>query len=180
MLLINFVGENTSERSIYQAALKLQDDVESIPSVLNAEMRGQREEVLAVTINPKALNAYRISAEELINTLQRNNRLIPAGAVDLDGGRFAVKVPAVVEEAQDILDLPIRSSGDTVVSLEDVATVRRTFKDRSSFARYNGRDTITISVTKRANANVIDSVTEVLESVEAARASLPAGIEIIF
>jgi multidrug efflux pump len=179
MLLINFVGENTSERSIYQAALKLQDDVESIPSVLNAEMRGQREEVLAVTINPKALNAYRISAEELINTLQRNNRLIPAGAVDLDGGRFAVKVPAVVEEAQDILDLPIRSSGDTVVSLEDVATVRRTFKDRSSFARYNGRDTITISVTKRANANVIDSVTEVLESVEAARASLPAGIEII-
>ena len=124
MLLINFVGDNISERSIYQAALKLQDEIESIPSVLSADMQGQREEVLEVTINPKALNAYRISAEALINTLQRNNRLIPAGAVDLDKGRFAVKVPAVVETAGDILDLPIRSSGNAVVTLQWLALNR--------------------------------------------------------
>ncbi len=179
MLLINFVGTNTSERSVYREALKLQDEIESVPSVLSADMRGQREEVLEVTINPEALNAYRISAEELISTLQRNNRLIPAGAVDLDRGRFAVKVPAVVEQAQDILDLPIRASGDTVVTLADVATVRRTFKDRTSYARYNGRDTISIRVEKRANANVIDSVTEVLAIVAAARQNLPAGIDIV-
>ena len=179
MLLINFVGANSSERSIYAAAQTLQDEIESIPSVLSADMQGQREEVLEVTIDPEALIAYRISAEELINTLQRNNRLIPAGAVDLDEGRFAVKVPAVVETAQDILNLPIRSAGDTVVTLDDVATVRRTFKDRTSYARYNGQDAISISVKKRANANVIDSVSAVLASVDAARDRLPAGIEII-
>ncbi len=179
MLLINFVGSDTSERSVYREALKLQNEIESIPSVLSADMRGQREEVLEVTINPDALNAYRISAEGLIATLQRNNRLIPAGAVDLDRGRFAVKVPAVVEQAKDILDLPIRSSGDTVVTLADVADVRRTFKDRTSYARYNGRDAISIRVEKRANANVIDSVNEVLAAVEAARLTLPAGMDII-
>jgi multidrug efflux pump len=179
MLLINFVGDNPSERDIYRAALKLQDEIESIPSVLSADMRGQREEVLEVTINPETLNAYRISAEVLINTLQRNNRLIPAGAVDLDKGRFAIKVPAVVETARDVLNLPIRTADDTVVTLEDVATVRRTFKDRASYARYNGRDTISISVKKRANAHVIDSVQDVLATVEAARDGLPAGVEII-
>ncbi len=179
MLQINFIGENVSERALYQAALQLRDDIESIPSVLNADLKGHREEVLEVIIDPVALNAYQISAEDLVNTLRRNNRLIPAGSVDMDDGRFAVKVPAVVEEAGDIMDLPIRTSGDTVVTLQDVATVNRTFKDRAGYARYNGRDAISISVSKRANANVIDSVEKVLAAVDTYRAELPAGIEII-
>ena len=179
MLQINFIGENTSERSVYQEALQLRDEIESIPSVLSADMQGHREEVLEVIIDPNALNTYRISAEELINMLQRNNRLIAAGSVDLDDGRFAVKVPAVVEQADDILDLPIRTSGYTVVRLQDVATVRRTFQDRVSHARYNGRDTISIAVTKRATANVIDSVEKVLAVVDARKERLPAGIQII-
>ncbi|MCB1855743.1 MAG: efflux RND transporter permease subunit, partial [Halieaceae bacterium] len=79
----------------------------------------------------------------------------------------------------DVLELPIRSSGDKIVTLADVATVRRTFKDRTSFARYNGRDAITINVTKRAEANIIDTVAQVLALVDAARPGIPAGIEVI-
>jgi multidrug efflux pump len=176
---VNLIGENASERSVYQTALKLRDDIESIPSVLAADLQGHREELLEVLIDPDALNAYRISSEELLSTLQRNNRLIPAGSIDTGKGRFSVKVPAVVEEAGDILDLPIRSSGDKIVTLQDVATVRRTFKDRTSYARYNGRDAISIEVTKRADANVIDSVNQVLAIVDAARPLIPAGIEVI-
>ncbi|MEP4148598.1 MAG: efflux RND transporter permease subunit [Halioglobus sp.] len=179
MLQINFIKGSNSERDIYQAALKLRDDIESIPSVLSADLQGHREEVLEVVIDPEALNTYRISAEQLINTLQRNNRLIPAGSINLDGGRFAVKVPAVVESAADVLSIPIRTSAETAVTLQDVATVRRTFKDRVSHARYNGRDAISIDVKKRANANVIDTVEHVLARVDTTRASLPAGMEVV-
>jgi multidrug efflux pump len=176
---INLIGENASERSVYQTALKLRDDIETIPSILAADLRGHREELLEVIINPDALNAYRISSETLLSTLLRNNRLIPAGSIDTGKGRFSVKVPAVVEEAADLLDLPILSSGDTIVTLQDVATVRRTFKDRTSHARYNGRDAISIEVTQRADANIIDSVGRVLEVVDAARPGIPAGIEVL-
>jgi multidrug efflux pump len=176
---INLIGENATERNVYQRALKLRDDIEAIPSVLSADMQGHREELLEVIIDPDALNAYRISSEELLNTLQRNNRLIPAGSIDTGKGRFSVKVPAVVEEAGDVLDLPIRSSGDKIITLQDVATVRRTFKDRTSYARYNGRETISIGVTKRADANIIDTVDQVLAAVEAMRLKTPAGIELV-
>jgi len=179
IIQINLIGENASERSIYQTALKLRDDIEAIPSVLAADLQGQREELLEVIIDPDALNTYRISSEELIGILQRNNRLIPAGSIDTGQGRFSVKVPGIVEEASDVLELPVLSSGDKIVTLADVATVRRTFKDRSSYARYNGRDAITINVTKRADANVIDSVEQVLAVVAAARPTIPAGIEVI-
>lgn len=176
MLQINFVGSNANERDIYQSALKVQEQIETVPEVLSADLQGHREEVLEVIIDPDALNAYRLSAEELVVILQRNNRLIPAGTMDLENGRFAVKVPAVVEQADDILTLPLRSTADSVVTLDDVATVRRTFKDRSSYARYNGQNTISISVKKRSDANVIDTVNTVLAIIDGARTQLPAGI----
>jgi multidrug efflux pump len=176
---INLIGEDVSERSVYTAALGLRDDIESIPSVLSANLQGQREELLEVIINEDALHAYRISTEELINILRRNNRLIPAGSLDLGQGRFSVKVPAVVEKASDLLAIPIRSEGDRVVTLQDVASVHRTFKDRTSYARFNGRQTISIEVKKRANANIVDAVAEVKKLVEEARSRIPAGIEVI-
>ena len=179
MIQINLIGVNASERSVYQTALKLRDDIEAIPDVLAADLQGHREEVLEVIIDPDALNAYKISSEELLTTLLRNNRLIPAGSIDTGKGRFSVKVPAVVEEARDVLELPIASEGDKVVTLQDVATIRRTFKDRTSYARYNGRDTISVSVTKRANANIISTVEKVREVVERVRPGIPAGIEMI-
>jgi multidrug efflux pump len=176
---INLIGENVSERSIYTEALKLRDEIETIPAVLSADIQGHREELLEVIVDTDALHAYQISSEELINTLQRNNRLIPAGSIDTGKGRFSVKVPAVVEKASDLEELPIRTVGDTVVTLKDVATVRRTFKDRTAYARFNGRETISIAVKQRANANVVDTVRLIGVVVENARERIPAGIDVI-
>ncbi len=130
-------------------------------------------------INTEALQAYQISSEELINTLRRNNRLIPAGSIDTGKGRFSVKIPSVVEEANDLPGLPIRTVGDTVVTLQDVATVRRTFKDRTSYARFNGRQAISIEITKRSTANIVDTANNVIALVDRARSSVPADIEVI-
>ncbi|MEK9996215.1 MAG: efflux RND transporter permease subunit [Halieaceae bacterium] len=179
MLQVNLISEGVSEQVLYRAALRLRQQIETIPSVLSAELQGHRDEVLEVIIDPDALNAYRISVEELVVVLQRNNRLIPAGTVDLDSGRFAVKVPAIVERADEVLELPVRSNNEGVVTLRDVARVNRTFKDRTSYARYNGQETISIGVTKRSDANVIDAVEKVLEVVEETSAMLPSGIRII-
>ncbi|MFT7176316.1 MAG: multidrug efflux pump, partial [Halioglobus sp.] len=123
ILQINLMGEDVDERSVYEAAIKLRDDIETIADVLSADIQGNREELLEVIINTEALQAYQISSEELINTLQRNNRLIPAGSIDTGKGRFSVKIPSLVEEASDLSGLPIRTVGDTVVTLADIATV---------------------------------------------------------
>ena len=176
---INLIGENVSERAVYVAAMTLRDELETIPSVLAADLQGDREELLEVIIDPSALKAYSISSEELINTLLRNNRLIPAGSIDTGQGRFSVKVPSVVETAGDVLGLPVRTQGDTVVTLNDVATIHRTFKDRTSYSRVNGREAMTISISLRANGNVIDTVDQVLTIVDAARPNIPDGIEVL-
>ena len=178
LLQINLLSEGASERQMYDAALFLRDAIETVPSVLSADMRGVREEVLEVLIDPEALEAYRISSEALADTLRRNNRLIPAGSLDTGGGRFAVKVPSVVETAADVMNLPVRVSGDTVVTLGDVAEIRRGFKDRTSYARFNGQTAMFIEVKKRPDANVIKTSDAVLVIVEEMAEQLPSSIRI--
>ncbi len=179
IIQVNVVGD-VPERMLYNIALDLRDNIEAQPDILSAEMFGHREEMLEAVIDPNQLEAYAISSEELINTIMRNNRLIPAGSLDTGEGRFSVKVPSIIEQASDVFELPVRADGNTVVTLQDVATVRRTFKDRTSYARVNGQRTIALQVKKRADANILNAISAAKEVVEAARPNLPAYVEIVY
>lgn len=113
IIQVNLVGDSVNERTLYNLAQDLRDEIEAISSVLEAQMQGNREEVLEVVIDPAALEAYSVSNEQLISTVVRNNRLIPAGSLDNGSGRMAIKVPGVIEEATDVFDLPIKVDGDS-------------------------------------------------------------------
>ena len=180
ILQVNLAGDGVPERTLYNLALDLRDRIEIIPDVLDAEIQGHREELLEAIINPDALEAYQLSNNELITTLTRNNRLVAAGSLDTGEGRFSVKVPSLIEEAQDVFDLPVKVSGDTVVTLGDVATLRKTFKDRVTHARVNGTRGISLNIVKRANANVVDVVSQVKAAVERVRADLPPRVNVFY
>ena len=124
IIQVNLVGD-VPERMLYTLALDLRDQIEAQPDVLSADLLGSREELLEAVINPRELETYGLSSEQIINSIARNNRLIPAGSLDNGEGRFAVKVPSVIEQYSDVFDIPVKSDGDTVITLSDVATVRR-------------------------------------------------------
>ena len=180
IIQVNLAGDAVPERVLYNEAVELRDDLETIPSVLAVRLQGHREEMLEAVIDPSALEAYAISNEALINTIMRNNRLIPAGSLDTGEGRFSVKVPSVIEEARDIFDLPIRANADTVVTLRDIASVRRTFKDRTGYARVNGNRALSLQVTTRAGANVIDTIEKVKEITARHQPTMPSQVEVSF
>ncbi len=176
---VNVVGD-VPERMLYGVAMDLQDAIEALPDVLSADMFGDREELLEAVIDPNQLEAYAISSEELINTIVRNNRLIPAGSLDTGEGRFSVKVPSIIEEATDVFDLPVKVDGDTVVTLKDVASIKRTFKDRTNYARVNGRPSISLHVTKRADANILSTINATKAAVESIRPDLPGRVDVFY
>ena len=178
IIQINLVGRDVPERVVYNAAQALRDDIKALSDVLDATLHGHREEVLEVVIDPAKLEAYEVSSEQLLATVVRNNQLIAAGALQTDAGRMAVKVPSVIETARDVFDLPIKSGADTVVTLADLAHIRRTFKDRQRHARVNGADAISINVSKRTGANLLSTVDQVRAVVERYRAQLPAKVRL--
>ena len=180
VLMVGFASEMMSERSLYYLTTDMKRKIEALPSVLNTQMFGAREEVLEVTLNPKALEHYGVSPESLMGLLSRNNRLIPAGNLDNGNGRFSIKVPSVIENASDLYDLPLISADEAVVTLSDVADIQRTFKTRSGYSRMNGRRAITLQITKRTDANVIDTVAEVKQLINDSKSTFPQGVDVLY
>ena len=178
-IIVGLSGD-VPERTLYRHARELQDEIETIPSVLEAQLSGQREELLEVIIDELKLQAYNVSQGELLNAVTRNNRLVAAGEIDAGAGRFNVKVPGLFETAADVYSLPVKVSDGTVVKLSDVADIRRTFKDPTRFARYNGKPAITIQVVKRIGSNIIETNSTVRELVAAKTADWSDRIKVDF
>lgn len=177
ILLVSLSGD-VPERTLLAIARKLEDAFEALPDVLSADITGKRDELLEIVVDPLKLESYRISQSELIQIVSMNNRLVAAGALDTGAGRFSIKVPGLFETAEDVLSLPIKVSGDGVVTLRDITEIRRTFKDPETFARVNGKPSLTLEVKKRAGRNIIETVAKVKAIVEYAKAELPPNVQI--
>ena len=177
MLVLNLAG-NVSERALTSIAEKLKEELEGIAGVLEVNLVGAREELMEVIVDPLAMESYGLDQAQIINFISRNNRLVAAGALQSDEGRFPVKVPGVFESANDVLNMPIKAVGERVVHFKDIAEVRRTYKDAESFARLNGTPALAIEVIQRSGTNLIDTIAEVKAIIEEEREFWPAEIEI--
>ena len=95
-------------------------------------------------------------------------------------GRFAVKVPGVIESPEDVLSLPMKVDGERVVHFRDIAEVRRTFKDPESYARLNGEPAVGIRVVQRSGANMLNTVDAIKVAVADAQKNWPPGISLTY
>ncbi|MEM9850988.1 MAG: efflux RND transporter permease subunit, partial [Pseudomonadota bacterium] len=175
ILVVSLSGQ-IPERTLLRVIKDLQDRVEALPPVLEAGLAGHRDEMVEVLIDPLKLEAYNVTAGELINAVNNNNQLIAAGEVETANGAFSVKVPSAFDEAQDVYDLPIKVNGDRVITLSDLAEIRLTFEDQQGTARYNGETTVALQVVKRKGVNLINTVSLVRETVALAQAEWPAEL----
>ncbi len=160
VITISLSGE-LPERALIQMARDLSDKLESFTEVLEVELTGDRIDQLEIILDPLALESYGLDQQDIYQFVSQNNRLITAGTMDTGKGRFAVKIPAVFENIEDIMMLPVKSRDDLIVRFKDVATVRRSYKDPTSFARLNGHKSISLEVKKRPGENSIETVEKI-------------------
>ncbi len=167
-----------SESELVYIARQLKENIEAIPEVLEVDVAGDREDLLEIIVDPQVLDVYGLDYMELFSLVSNNNRLVAAGSLDTGAGRMAVKVPGVIENLNDILDMPIKVDGDTVVTFSQVATVNRSFKDPLGYARINGQPALVLEIKKRAGANIISTVQQVRALLDEASGQFPEGMEV--
>ena len=173
-------GEGVPERVLLRVAEQLQRKIEILPSILEAVMVGNREELLVAEIDPGKIETYGIPNSSIVNTVMSNNRLIPAGQIDTGQGSFSVKVPGLIEDAEDLFNLPLSSTDLGVLTVADIAEVRRTFKDATRYSYSNGTASISLNVNKRKGANLVESMEQVDEVVDRIRPTLPPSVSLSY
>ena len=179
-VLVVALAGNVPERTMLRIARNAKNAIEQVPGVLSAELRGARDEAVEIIAEPMLMKSYNISLDQLIAATAASNSLVAAGALEGASGRFAVKVPGLIEKPSDVLKNPVVASAGATVTVGDVATVKPTFKDATSITRVNGHPAMTIEVSKRTGANLIDTVDGVKTTVEKLKATWPEGVQLTF
>lgn len=168
------------QRTLLVLARKLRDRVETLSSVMEAKIAGDREELVEIVIDPVKLEGYGLSPVEVLNSVQANHLLVAAGPIVAEKGEFTISLPGLIEGVQQLYEVPVKTTGKRVVTIGDVAEVRRTFKDPVNIARMNGKPAVALGVSKRLGANIIDTVEEVKALVKEESIYWPQGVEVTF
>ncbi len=179
ILVITLSGE-VPERVLARAGRELRDRIEDLPPVLEANLQGVRDDLVEVVIDPAKLATYGLRPDLLLAGFAAGNQLVAAGALEGAMGRYAIKVPSLLETAEDVANLPVISTGTATVRVRDIADILPTLKEPETITRLDGRPAMAIEVSKRTGANLIETVDQVKAVAEEFRALLPEGVEISF
>ncbi|WP_024328086.1 efflux RND transporter permease subunit [Thioalkalivibrio sp. AKL19] len=179
VLTLNLSGP-LDERTLVRLARDLRDRVEAIPGVLEADVGGDREEQMEVLVDPLVLETFELSFNELTRAIERNNRLVAAGALDTGAGRIPLRVPGTIDDVNDVLDTAIRVEGDAVVRVRDVAEVRQSYRDPEGFTRIDGQPSVSLEIRKASEANILEVVAAARATIDAARDDWPDSVEVTY
>ncbi|BCH21853.1 acriflavin resistance protein [Mesorhizobium sp. L-8-10] len=174
VLVVTLAG-NVPERALTAAARELRDRIEEVPGVLEADLQGARDDLVEVIIDPVRLSSYGLRLDQLIQGVVAGNSLVAAGNIEGSEGRYAVKVPSLIETPEDVANLPVVATPSAVVRARDISTIRATYKDAETVTRLDGKPAIAIEVKKRTGANLVETVDAVKAAAGEFAKRLPEG-----
>ena len=179
VMVVTLSGQ-VPERALIAAARQLRDRFEEVPGVLEATLQGAREDLVEVIIDPMKLSSYGLRLDQMIQAVGQSNSLVAAGNIEGSEGKYAVKVPALIETPEDVARLPIVAGPNAVVEAQDLATIRSTFMDAETITRLNGEPAVALEIKKRTGANLVETVETVKAIAEAAKPLMPAGMNVTY
>lgn len=180
ILFVNISGPYSLVK-LKEVAERIEDDIEGFNEVLEVDLSGGLEREVSVDVDLAKAKFYRISLQDVINAIRNENTTIPGGTVDLGTTKFLVRVPGEFDAVESVENIVVKTPvGSGPIYVRDLATVDFGFKDRSTYARLDGQQVITLAVKKRAESNILelsDKVNALIDDlVEAER--VPPGTEI--
>lgn len=134
----------------------IEDDIESIPGVLDVDLIGGLEREIKVIVDADRLDAYGLSFNNVSDTLRAQNINVPGGSINVGDVRYLVRIPGEFENVSEIENIVVKAPQGNPIYLRDVATVIDDFEDRNTFARLDGKESLTLSIQKRSGANIIE------------------------
>ncbi len=163
-----------------QALNKVRPAFATLPGVSAPPPFGGSSRAIVVNVNPDRMKAYGLSPDDIVKAISRGNPISPSGNINLDGRYPIVPTNAIVSNVKDLEAVPLKKTDAGAVFIRDVATVSDGADVTTSYALANGKRTVYLPVTKRAEASTLEVVKKVRESLPEFQKLLPPGIKVSF
>jgi multidrug efflux pump subunit AcrB len=152
----------------------------TLPGVSAPPPFGGAARTIVVNVKPDRLRSLGLSPDEVVQAVSQANALSPSGNINLGDKYPIVPVNAIPKNIKDLEGTVLRTRGDAAVYLRDIATVEDTADIITSYALVNGRRTVYMPVTKRADASTLAVVDLVKKNLPKFKAAVPDDINVTY
>lgn len=176
-ILLVTLGGPVDELVLKDLGERLEDDIRRIPGVLDATLSGGREREIQIHVDPNRLSHYGLSLGDVIGAIRDENVNVPGGDVRTGDSNVLLRIPGEIVDPREIEGIAIKRVGDRPVFVRDVGRVVDGFAPRTTYARMNGQPAVSLAVSKRSGANIVELVDAVKVVVAQHAERWPAGVE---
>jgi multidrug efflux pump subunit AcrB len=176
-----FTSETATVAQMQDAALnRVRPLFATLPGVSAPPPFGGSPRTILINVDPDRLRAYNMAPDEIVGAITRANLISPSGNMAVAGKYPMVPLNSVVKNIKDLESIPIRIGTLPTVFVRDVGTVTDGSDTVTSYALVNGRRTVYVPVTKRADASTLTVVELVKESLPRFQAAVAEGITVSY
>jgi multidrug efflux pump subunit AcrB len=176
-LIYGFTADGFSHRELRDHVEAIRSRLLNLPHVSKIEVLGAQDEQIFVEFSPEQLAGLGIDRTALIQALQAQNAVAPAGTLQTGNETLSIRVTGAFESERDILDVNVLANG-RLIRLRDIADVRRSLADPPQpMFRVNGRPAIGLAIAMRSGGDILALGKNAAQTIRAVTADLPIGIE---
>lgn len=148
--------ENTSQENLYSYVEdKIQPEFEKIAQVADVSVRGGSDEYIKIQIIPEKLSQYKMTMASVAADIAAADISYPSGDTQVGSLKLSVSTRTTYDTVDLLKEIPLTSADGSTVYLEDVADVYTTTEENDGIARYNGNDTVSLSITKQQSETAV-------------------------
>ena len=179
VLQLALAGQGMSEQQLFDAGVNMvRPQLVTVPGVAIPWPYGGKQRIVQIDIDPLALQARGLSAQDVANTLAAQNIAIPVGSQKIGEFEYSMRLNNIVTQIAELNDLPIRSTGGSTIYVRDVANVHDGNAPQTSIVSVEGSRSVLLSVLKNGGASTLSIVSGVRDKLAQMRAALPDQLSV--
>ncbi|MGF7075863.1 efflux RND transporter permease subunit [Mucilaginibacter sp. 3215] len=162
------------------ALFKVRPMFSTLPGVSAPPPFGGNQRTVLIKADPDKLRSYNVTPQDLVTAIAKGNVITPSGNIRVGDQTLITPQNTVVENIQDLANIPIKTGSGPAVFVHDVAAVDNGADITSGYALINGKRSVYIPVTKRADASTWDVVQRVKAALPDMQAAIPPDIKVSY
>lgn len=179
ILQMAFSSPALGESEIRDLAMnQVRPPLTAIPGLATPAPYGGKQSQITLDLDPQALAAKGLSAQDVANALAAQNQITPVGTAKLGRNEFTVLLNNSPLDFQAFNDLPIKTVDGATVTIGQVAHVRNGFQPQTNLVRVDGHHSVLMSVLKNGDASTLTLVSQVRALLPKIAQTLPDSLRI--
>jgi multidrug efflux pump subunit AcrB len=173
-------GKAESEQSVLDLTQNtIRPALSTVPGAAIPYSYGGKVRQIQVDLDPQALQAKGLSAQDVENAIAAQNQILPAGTVKIDNFQYTVQLNDAAQTVQELNDLPVKTVNGATIFIRDIGHVRDGSPPQQSIVHVDGQRAVLTTILKAGQASTLNIVQGVKDKLPRLMQTLPADFKIV-